>query len=96
MSDLLSQLHENVAIARDANVAVSQENETPARWLASQMPRLAELCARTPAMANVLRDIVEGLERYCAEYGVDPESFVPHTIVTRDGKIIVDLFGGGV
>lgn len=92
--DLVAQLRENAQIGASASVAVTQSSETPASWLSAQMPRLADLCARTPGFANTLRDIIEGIERYCSEYGVVPEQFNPHTIVTRDGKIIVDLFGG--
>jgi len=94
MSELLAELHENAAIAKGANESFIQSNETPQRWLASQMPKLAELMARTPAFAHVVRDIVEGLERYVSEHGRDPESFHPYTIVTPDGRVIVDLHGG--
>ncbi len=64
-------------------------------WLAAEDSTLANICARTPAMTEIVKDVLVGVDRFVTEHGLSPEELSPNTIVTSDGKIVVDLFGRG-
>lgn len=60
-------------------------------WLGRHQPRLADMLDRTPGMADVIRDICEGMERYLAVHRLEPEDLSPTIAVTPDGKLVLDL-----
>ncbi len=66
------------------------------QWLGRLNPRIADACDHTPHLGDVVADVCVGVKRFCDAHGVDPQQLSPRSIVTPDGKIIVDLFGGTV
>lgn len=62
-------------------------------WLHGEMPRLADVCAKVPHMAEIMRLIATLTERYVDLHELDPETLNPYGICTPQGQIIIDLHG---
>lgn len=62
-------------------------------WLHGEMPRLAECCARTPHMAELMTDVATMTERYTDLHEIDPRTLSPYVVCTPKGQIIIDLHG---
>ncbi len=70
---------------------VLRTHATIENWLGGQIPRLADMLDRTPDMANVFRDLTEGIQRFLQTRGLQPEDLSPTIVITPDGKLVIDL-----